>query len=70
MPDFGNSAYIYPWDKWLDGQIWELELGGDFECDIRTIVSAARQAANRRGGFANARVCGQKVYIKFTVAED
>ena len=71
MPDTpGNSNYVYPWDTWLDGQAWELESGVDFNCDFRTVVSAARQAANRRGGFANAMVRGNKVYIQFTKAAE
>jgi len=39
----------YPWDKWLDGSIWALARGQDFDCTISAIRSGAYLAATSRG---------------------
>jgi hypothetical protein len=69
-PPVANRHYRYPWDEWLDGRTWELTAGVDFDCDVLTVVSAARQAANRRGGFANVVTHGGNVYVTFTKASE
>jgi hypothetical protein len=38
----------YPWDQWLDGSIWVLTKGEDFDCTITAIRSGAFAAAARR----------------------
>jgi len=44
-----GRAPIYPWDRWLDGQVWELEHGQDFTLDRESFRRAAQVIARRRG---------------------
>lgn len=44
-----RGGWCYPWQRWLDGQIWVLHLGTDFICDQGRFVQAAYNAARRRG---------------------
>lgn len=47
---FGGRAGVkYPWDEWLDGQIWELTHGKDFNCVVVNFRSAVYVEAKRRG---------------------
>lgn len=39
----------YPWDTWLDGSVYRLTRGEDFQCKVSSMRSAARQIAFRRG---------------------
>ena len=39
---------IYDWDKWLDGNIWELKRDVDFTCEAATMRNGARQAGRSR----------------------
>jgi hypothetical protein len=44
------SKSRYPWDRWLDGQVWELVAGEDFTSKPETLrQNAAIQAAKRDG---------------------
>lgn len=45
-----NGYSRYPWDKWLDGKVWELTGGEDFTVPSKSFRSAAAQAAVTRGG--------------------
>src|SRR5439155_12901445 len=38
----------YPWSDWLDGQIWELERGRDFDAKPKTFAQNAHMQAKRR----------------------
>lgn len=44
----GPSA-SYPWDKWLDGNIWRLTQGVDFQCSLPSITDLIRKTAKARG---------------------
>jgi hypothetical protein len=49
--DFNRtSRSAYPWDQWLDGNVWALEAGADFEGKMGKLQSAAYVAAKARGG--------------------
>ncbi len=39
----------YPWDTWLDGQCYELEVGQDFTCTTDSMNTQVYQAANAAG---------------------
>lgn len=39
----------YPWDKWLDGQVWELTRGKDFTVSIVNFRSMVYCESKRRG---------------------
>ena len=46
----------YPYDEWLDGRVWLLVPGEDFEPgDERSVVQGLRQAANTRGQMGETR---------------
>lgn len=44
-----NGRQKYDWDKWLDGQIWRLEHGVDFDANCKVIQVLAHRQANQRG---------------------
>lgn len=49
---FRSTARItnkYDWDSWLNGKIWELERGVDFEIDPSGMRTACYLMAKRRG---------------------
>ena len=46
----------YPWDEWLDGSAWELEVGVDFKANTRTFRSSAITQAKKRGGKIRTRM--------------
>lgn len=59
--DESQSRARYPWDKWLDGQVWELRHGtreqveqddADFSVGTKSFTSAVKQAAKPRNGDA------------------
>lgn len=39
---------IYPWDKWLDGQTWEITQGEDFDCLTKSMRIRILNTANKR----------------------
>jgi hypothetical protein len=38
----------YPWDEWLDGNVWRLTVGEDFTVEKAAFRTAAYAAAARR----------------------
>jgi hypothetical protein len=46
--DTRNRPSQYPYDKWLDGRVWEIEQGIDFNCEVKSIRSMLFNAAYRR----------------------
>jgi hypothetical protein len=60
----------YPWEDWLDGDIWELTQGKDFKGRATTFRSNARSQAKRRGGKLRARILRsegniERIYLQF-----
>ena len=48
--DFRKSSHDgYPWDDWLNGQIWKLKKGEDFHAKSRSMVCNARVRAKKSG---------------------
>lgn len=45
----------YPWDEWLDGSVWELVRGDDFNAKTATFRANAQIQAKRRGGRARSK---------------
>lgn len=39
----------YPWDEWLDGTIWRVKQGEDFDIDTKNFRNSVRAAAFKRG---------------------
>jgi hypothetical protein len=46
----------YPWDELLNGDVWELVSGDDFQSRPATVISNARNQARRRGGRVRTRL--------------
>jgi len=42
-----RSRNKYPWTEWLDGRIWALKQGEDFEVNPATFVSSAKSYVER-----------------------
>lgn len=43
----GNAKY--PWDLWLDGNVWKLTKGTDFNCAVESMRLGAVAKAKRIG---------------------
>jgi hypothetical protein len=66
------SQSKYPWDEWLDGSVWELAPGDDFQGKPATFRSVAIGQAKKRGGKVKTRLIRSKdpeqrdkLYIRF-----
>ena len=63
-------AQRYPWEEWLDGNVWQLDRGADYSAKATTIISNARLQARRRGGSVRTRFLkhnGQEaIVLQFT----
>lgn len=46
---FARDTRNRPWDKWLDGQIWQLKKGVDFHGRITSMRGGASSQAKKRG---------------------
>lgn len=55
----------YPWDEWLDGSVWELARGEDYESSA-SVVIAARVAAAIRGKRVRSHIAHQpeRIYLQ------
>ena len=62
---FKSRAWKYPWDKWLDGKIWEFTQGKDFKTSTTTFRQSAKSVAKRHGGKMRTHEDGKKVVIQF-----
>lgn len=54
----------YPWDEWLDGGVWRLEKGTDFQCAVGSFANCARSAALGRGLRIKTHREGQAITIQ------
>lgn len=39
----------YPWNTWLNGKIWQIKQGEDFDCSVTSMYSVLVQTAKRKG---------------------
>jgi hypothetical protein len=62
----GGRAEKYPFDTWLDGQIWKLEQGEDkdYKATNASFLTSLRSAAKRRDLKLRTRVAEDHVIIK------
>lgn len=54
----------YPWNKWLDGQVWRIEGGVDFLCSPETFLKQAMAECHRKGIAFRAERINQDVVIQ------
>lgn len=45
-----SSGARYPWDEWLDGNVWELVSGEDYTAKSPTFRANAQLQAKKRSG--------------------
>ena len=71
FPDLPTQSR-YPWDEWLDGSVWELVHGEDFDAQPSTFRSVAvAQGKKRRGRVRTRLVRGEhpdqpdRMYVQF-----
>lgn len=64
MPELERTFVSkYPWDEWLNGDIWELTENQDIPT-AKTFQSTVQAAAKRRGMKARTRVKNGKLYVQ------
>ena len=51
----GHSTRRYPWEEWLNGEVWQLFPEEDFNSKSHTMVAAARARSKRMGGGLRSR---------------
>jgi hypothetical protein len=49
----------YPWEQWLNGEIWQLFSGEDYFCTTRTLMTNSRSQAKRLGGKVRTRILSE-----------
>ena len=63
--DFPASRRVrYPWDKWLDGQVWELNHGEDFLVDPAQMRRNVYSAVWARGLAVQTHRKGKKLIVQ------
>ncbi|MHB8742553.1 MAG: hypothetical protein ACYC9L_05445 [Sulfuricaulis sp.] len=62
--EFKRAKGRYPWDEWLDGNIWELLKGEDFT-SIESFRSSAQTQAKKMGGRVRTETDGDKLHLQF-----
>lgn len=55
------SGHSYPWDEWLNGNLWRLQQGVDFAEGVAVIRRKAYNAAKARGGVAHTKTRVEEV---------
>ena len=66
--DVGGSPYV-PWERFADGQVWELTRGQDFVQTPEAARHAVRAWARRRGWVAHTSVISPDV-LRVRVVRD
>lgn len=60
----GQGRSQYPWQDWLDGNVWELVRGEDFHVAPSSFRGAAQSAAARKNQRIHSRIQGDRVIIQ------
>ena len=60
----GGMSEQYPWDEWLDGDVWMLAQGEDFDVVPTSFANTVRSAAKRRGYSVTTRIRGNSIYVQ------
>lgn len=56
----------YPWSQWLNGRIWELTQGEDFDVSSQDFQAICHRRAKARGQRVRTRCVGNKVWLQST----
>ena len=52
----GPTRTTYPWGQWLDGSVWLLRKGEDYEVETASMRAAASKAAKAHGKKLRTRI--------------
>lgn len=63
-------AQMYPWEKWMNGELHILQHGKNFNKDPQDFAKSARKYARRYGKKAAVRSIGDKIFLQFFEVED
>jgi hypothetical protein len=69
MPGYGQRGSKYPWDEWLNGKVWLLVPGTDFDLSITSMQSSVTNAARSRGIKITMRKREEGLYIQAVFPE-
>lgn len=59
-----NGRSIYPWQRWMDGRIWELRQGKDFTPKPMNFSQQVYMKAKQLKVKAHTAVRGNRVYVQ------
>jgi hypothetical protein len=64
LPGPARGASIHSWEEWLDGRVWKLTHGVDFEVSMKAFATQAWSAGKRLGVKVATRRQGNVIYIQ------
>ena len=67
MPEAYETRRKYDWNVWLNGGIWQLQQGEDFDVSLRSIAAQTYQAADRRGVAVAVAVNSKEGWVRVQV---
>lgn len=67
FPHGGRKGIEFDWDSILDGEIWQLEQGKDFDADPKTFIGAVARQANSRNLRVKRLIDGKTVTLQAVV---
>jgi hypothetical protein len=62
--EFGQPNRKYAWDEWLNGEIWELTRGEDFDIRVDHFRAQAFTNAKRRGMKLRTNVTDERIILQ------
>lgn len=57
---------LYPWEKWFDGNIWELSPGTDFDIPVKSFCTQVYQRAKKWGFLVTIQTKNRSVLVQRT----
>lgn len=64
FPHGGRKGIEFDWDSILDGKIWQLEQGTDFDADPKTFIGAVARAANLKNLRVKRQIDGKTIVLQ------
>jgi hypothetical protein len=64
FPHGGRKGIEYDWDSILDGKIYQLVQGTDFDVEPKTFVGAVARAANEKGMRVKRQIDGKTLVLQ------
>lgn len=64
IPEMKDLRGAHPWEKYLNGSIWELKQGKDFKSKPTIMAQQAYGAAKKLNVKATTAIRGNKLYIQ------